>query len=134
MFDLISQGFQKASLKLKGQTRLSEENITEAFESIKKSLLDADVDLNVTKQFLANVKEKCLGEVVQLKAQSVQKTTAGNHFVKICHDEIQEFLGGEKQEIVQKRLENQLLLTIFNKNVKQLKNLKKFNMIIIVYT
>lgn len=99
MFDLISKGFQNASLKLKGQTRLSEENISEALEAIKKSLLDADVDLNVTKQFLASVKEKCLGEVVQVKTQSGQKATAGNHFVKICHDEIQEFLGGTKQEL-----------------------------------
>jgi len=100
MFDLISQGFQKATLKIKGKAHLSEENISEALDAVRKSLLDADVDYNVTKQFLANVKEKCLGEIVQLKAQSGQKTTAGNHFIKICHNEIQEFLGGEKQEIV----------------------------------
>lgn len=101
MFDLISKGFQQASLKLKGQTRLTEDNIAESLQSIKKALLDADVDLDVTKQFLANIKEKCLGHVVQLKTQSGQKATAGNHFVKICHDEIQEFLGGATQELVQ---------------------------------
>ncbi len=100
MFDLISKGFQQASLKLKGQSRLSEENISEALNAVRNALLDADVEYNVTKQFLANIKEKCLGDVVQVKAESGQKTTAGNHFIKICHDEIQEFLGGSKQEIV----------------------------------
>lgn len=101
MFDLISKGFQQASLKLKGQTRLTEDNIAESLQSIKKALLDADVDLDVTKQFLANIKEKSLGDIVQLKTQGGQKTTAGNHFVKICHDEIQEFLGGDAQELVE---------------------------------
>ena len=74
MFDLISKGFKQASLKLKGQTLLNEENISEALNAVRNSLLDADVDYSVTKQFLSNIKEKCLGEIVQIKTHSGQKT------------------------------------------------------------
>lgn len=100
MFELVSQGFKDASLKLKGQARLTEENIAQALEAIKRSLLDADVDLGVTKQFIENIKQKALGEVVTLKANDGQRVSANDHFIKICHDELVAFLGGEKAEIV----------------------------------
>ncbi|WP_186645568.1 signal recognition particle protein [Fluviispira vulneris] len=100
MFDLVTQGFKDASLKLKGQTRLTDENISPALEAIKRSLLDADVDLKVTKQFLENVRGKALDEVVQLKAKSGQKVSAGDHFIKTCHDELVDFLGGNQTEII----------------------------------
>ena len=60
MFDLVTQGFKDASLKLKGQARLTEENIAPALDAIKRSLLDADVDLKVTKQSL----ESLVGNIV----------------------------------------------------------------------
>jgi signal recognition particle subunit SRP54 len=100
MFDLISQGFKNAALKLKGQARLTDENISQALESIKISLLEADVDLQVTKEFLNNVREKALHEVVTLKSQSGKKVSAGDHFVSICHKELVEFLGGNQTEII----------------------------------
>lgn len=100
MFDLVTQGFKDAALKIKGQTRLTEENTAEAFDAIKKSLLNADVDLKVTKQFLENVKQKALSDVVTLKAKSGQKVTAGDHFIKTCHDELVELLGGNTPEII----------------------------------
>lgn len=100
MFDLVTQGFKDASLKLKGQARLTDENISPALDTIKRSLLDADVDLKVTKQFLENVREKALNEIVTLKSNSGQKVSAGDHFIKTCHDELVEFLGGNQTEIV----------------------------------
>lgn len=100
MFDLVTQGFKDAALKIKGQTRLTDENISESLDAIKKSLLNADVDLNVTKQFLENVKQKSISEVVTLKSKSGQKVTAGDHFIKICHDELVELLGGNTPEII----------------------------------
>ncbi len=100
MFDLVTQGFKDATLKLKGQARLTDENISPALDAIKRSLLDADVDLKVTKQFLENVRQKALDDVVTLKSKSGQKVSAGDHFIKTCHDELVEFLGGNQTEIV----------------------------------
>lgn len=100
MFDLVAQGFKDASLKLKGQARLTNDNISPALDAIKKSLLDADVDLKVTKEFLENIRQKSLNDVVTLKSNSGQKVSAGDHFTKICHDELVEFLGGNQTEII----------------------------------
>lgn len=100
MFELVSQGFKDASLKLKGQARLTEENIAQALDAIKRSLLDADVDLAVTKQFLENIKQQALGSVVTLKSEAGQKVSAADHFIKICHDELVSFLGGQQVQIV----------------------------------
>lgn len=100
MFDLVTQGFKDATLKLKGQARLTDENIAPALDAVKRSLLDADVDLKVTKQFVENVRQKALNDVVTLKSGSGQKVTASDHFVKTCHDELVEFLGGNQTEII----------------------------------
>lgn len=100
MFDTMSQGFKDAFLKLKGQTRLTAENVAPALDAVRRSLLDADVDFKVTNEFLASVKEKALGEVVHTKAkQAGMEVSAADHFVKLCNDELTEFLGGEQVEI-----------------------------------
>jgi signal recognition particle subunit SRP54 len=52
MFDILTQGFKDASLKLKGQARLTPENIGPALDQVRTSLLNADVDLQVVKEFL----------------------------------------------------------------------------------
>jgi signal recognition particle subunit SRP54 len=100
MFDLVTQGFKDATLKLKGQGRLTDENIAPALDAVKRSLLDADVDLKVTKQFVENVRQKALNDVVTLKSSAGQKVTASDHFIKTCHDELVEFLGGNQTEII----------------------------------
>lgn len=99
MFELVSNGFKDATLKLKGQARLTESNLAPALEAVKRSLLDADVDLKITKEFIENVKQKALGDVVTLKSKSGQQVSASDHFVKLCHDELVELLGGSRVEI-----------------------------------
>lgn len=100
MFDLVTQGFKDASLKLKGQARLTDENIAPALDAVKRSLLDADVDLKVTKEFIENIRQKALDEVVSVKTKSGQKVSAGDHFIKTCHDELVDFLGGNQTDII----------------------------------
>jgi signal recognition particle subunit SRP54 len=101
MFDIVSQGFKDASLKLKGQTRLTEENIAPALDTVRRSLLDADVDYGVVKSFLDSVRSSALGAVVQTKAKSADlKVSAGDHFIDLCHKELLELLGGEQARIV----------------------------------
>ncbi|MCA2961921.1 MAG: signal recognition particle protein [Silvanigrellales bacterium] len=100
MFDILTQGFKDATLKLKGQTRLTEENVSPALEAVRRSLLDADVELGVVKAFLAKVRDEALGNVVKVKAkQAGMQVSAGDHFIQLCHDNLLELLGSEKVEI-----------------------------------
>ncbi len=100
MLDTLTKGFRNARLKLQGRATLSEENISEALRDVRVSLLEADVDLGVVKAFLAKVRERSLGEVVQVKTKRTVpgmppgfEVTAGDHFVKICHDELVALMG-----------------------------------------
>ena len=101
MFDIVTQGFKDATLKLKGQARLTPDNIAPALDAVRRSLLDADVDLKVVKDFLENVRTKALGTVVHVKAKTAgMQVSAGDHFVQLCHDELLDLMGTEQTEIV----------------------------------
>ncbi|HEX7665545.1 MAG TPA: signal recognition particle receptor subunit alpha, partial [Polyangiaceae bacterium] len=96
MFDALSNGFKQAKNRLAGLTELTEANIETALREVRLSLLEADVELGVVKAFLARVKEKALGEVVQVRTKTqdgqTMKVSASDQFVKICHDELIEFM------------------------------------------
>ncbi|MFT5431330.1 MAG: signal recognition particle subunit SRP54 [Myxococcota bacterium] len=97
MLETVSKGFKAARNRLKGYREITEENIDEAVRDIRISLLEADVEFNVVKAFLARVKEKALGEIVKVKAKveekGAQKVTPGDHFVKICLEELTDLMG-----------------------------------------
>lgn len=96
MLDVLSDGFREAKLKLKGKATLNEDNVREAIDTIRKSLLEADVEYQVTKSFLQNVKEKALGQEVQLKAgrgAERMRVTPADHFISICQDELEALMG-----------------------------------------
>src|SRR6266851_5454138 len=97
MLDAVTKGFKAAKHKLTGKAELSEANIDDALRDIRVALLEADVEFNVAKRFLARVKEKALGEVVATaatdkKGRKVQ-ASPGDHFIKICHDELENLMG-----------------------------------------
>ena len=94
MFETISKGFRSVKHRFQGKRELTEENIDEALREIRVSLLEADVDFKVVRQFIGEVKSKALGEIVQVVAKkSGQKVSAGDHFVKICQDELEALMG-----------------------------------------
>jgi signal recognition particle subunit SRP54 len=99
MFDALAKGFRQAKNRLAGLTELTEQNIDSALREVRLSLLEADVELGVVKSFLGRVKEKALGEIVRLRAKGakgeVAKVSAGDQFVKICHDELVSFMTAE---------------------------------------
>ena len=99
MFDAIAKGFRQAKNRLAGLTELTESNIDTALREVRLSLLEADVELGVVKTFLARVKDKALGEVVRIKAKGqggeAMKVSAADQFVKICHDELVDFMTAE---------------------------------------
>lgn len=91
MFDALSKGFKSAKNRLAGVTELTPENIDQALRDVRLSLLEADVELGVVKKFLANVKEKAIGETVKtsatVKGKKV-KVGPSERFIKICQDEL----------------------------------------------
>src|SRR5258705_5969469 len=97
MLDAVTKGFRAAKHKLTGKAELTEANIDDALRDIRVALLEADVEFNVAKRFLARVKEKAVGEVVATavtdkKGKKLQ-VSPGDHFVKICHDELEALMG-----------------------------------------
>jgi len=103
MFDALSKGFRNARNRLAGIAELNDESIDQALRDVRLSLLEADVELNVTKRFLANVKEKAVGEVIRttatIKGQKV-KVGPGERFIKICQDELEALMRSDGPPIV----------------------------------
>ena len=89
MFENLSDRLQDVVHKIKGYGKITEENISEMMRELRLSLLEADVNYKVVKEFTNNVKEKALGEEVN------KSLNPGELFVKIVKDELTELLGGE---------------------------------------
>jgi signal recognition particle subunit SRP54 len=96
MFDVLSSGFRAAKNKLQGKTTLSEEDLQEALREVRTSLIQADVEIGVIRDFVTRVKEKCVGETVQIASKRAgHKVSAGDHFIKACYDELVALMGPE---------------------------------------
>jgi signal recognition particle subunit SRP54 len=93
MFEDLSQKLEAVFKKIRGQGRLTEANISESLREVRRVLLDADVNYNVTKQFIDNVKSKALGQEV------LTSVTPGQLIVKIIYDELVSLMGGVKADI-----------------------------------
>ncbi|HTP53038.1 MAG TPA: signal recognition particle protein [Anaeromyxobacteraceae bacterium] len=96
MLETVAKGFKAARNKLKGRTEITSEVVDDALRDIRVALLEADVAFDVVKSFVARVREKAVGEVVDTKVQTGKGTlraTPQDHFVKICHDELEALMG-----------------------------------------
>src|SRR5215471_8305356 len=89
MFSQLSDKLQDVFKELRGHGTISESNIDAALRHVRLALLEADVDFQVAKKFIACVKEKALGETV------LRSITPGQQIVKIFHDELTALLGGD---------------------------------------
>ncbi|MFZ5537419.1 MAG: signal recognition particle protein [Pseudomonadota bacterium] len=87
MFDNLTQRLSGLLDKLRGQGRLTEENIQEAMREVRMALLEADVALPVVREFTAKVKERAVGQEV------LASLTPGQAFIKIVHDELVAIMG-----------------------------------------
>ncbi len=92
MFDQLTQSLQKTFKNLRGQGKLSEENIQEALRDVRMALLEADVHFQVVKTFVENVREKVMG------ADVLNSVSPGQQFIKHIHDEIERLLGEKQAE------------------------------------
>lgn len=94
MFENLSDRLQKVLKNIKGHGKITEDNIGDMMREIRLSLLEADVNYKVVKEFTNNVKEKALGEEVR------KSLSPGDVFVRIVKDELVKLLGGDKADLV----------------------------------
>jgi len=89
MFSQLGEKLQEVFKDLRGHGKISEANIDAALRQIRLALLEADVDFQVAKNFVARVKNKAVGEEV------LRSITPGQQIVKIFYDELSALLGGD---------------------------------------
>jgi signal recognition particle subunit SRP54 len=87
MFSQLGDKLQEIFKDLRGHGTISESNIDDALRQVRLALLEADVDFQVAKRFIARVREKALGEAV------LRSVTPGQQIVKIFYDELSALLG-----------------------------------------
>ena len=92
-FESLSERLQESLKKIRGQATLTEENMDEMLREIRLALLEADVNFQVVKEFIANTKQKALGQDV------LGSLKPGQVVVKIVHDELVELLGTTVSEL-----------------------------------
>jgi signal recognition particle subunit SRP54 len=89
MFDNLSERLTKTFKTLKGQGRLTENNIKEALRDVRRALLEADVALPVVKSFIEKVQARAVGQEVSTSLNP------GQAFIKIVRDQLTEVMGQE---------------------------------------
>jgi signal recognition particle subunit SRP54 len=96
VLETVSKGFKAARNRLQGRAEITAEVVDEALRDIRESLLEADVSFEVVKRFVARVREKAVGEVVETRVRTDRgpmRVGPQDHFVKICHDELEALMG-----------------------------------------
>lgn len=93
MFENLSERLERSFKILKGQGKITELNVAETLKEVRRSLLDADVNYKIAKDFTNRVKEKALGMDV------LTAVKPGQMMVKIIHDELAELMGGHNVEV-----------------------------------
>jgi signal recognition particle subunit SRP54 len=94
VFDALSDRLQTALGDLRGRGKLDEEAISRAMREIRLALLEADVNFEVVKDFVAQVRERALGQEV------LKSVTPGQQVVKIVHDELTALMGAGSSQLV----------------------------------
>ncbi len=92
-FESLSDKLQNAFSKLKGKGVITESDINAAMREVKLALLEADVNFKVVKEFVAIVKEKCLG------AEVLQSLTPAQQIIKIVNSELIDLMGGSGSKL-----------------------------------
>ncbi len=89
MFENLSDRLQAVFKKLKGQAKLTENNIQDAMREVRMALLEADVNFRVVKKFINQVQARAIGQDV------MRSLTPGQMVIKIVHDELIQLMGSQ---------------------------------------
>jgi signal recognition particle subunit SRP54 len=95
MFDALADRLEGAWKKLRGQDKISEANVKEAVREVRRALLEADVNLQVVKEFVTEVEQKALG------AEVISGVSPAQQFVEIVHNELVRVMGGSNEPIAE---------------------------------
>jgi len=93
MFENLTNKFEEIFSSLKKAPSLDEKQVDEGLRGIRQALLEADVSLDVAKEFIAKVKPKATGQEI------IRSTSPGNMVVKIVYDELVNLLGESNSDI-----------------------------------
>ncbi|HVN49296.1 MAG TPA: signal recognition particle protein [Bacteroidota bacterium] len=93
MFENLTQKLETAFKKLRGQGKITPQNIEESLREVRRALLDADVNYKVAKQFVADVQQRAMGQDV------LSSITPGQQIIKIIQDEMVKLLGESKADV-----------------------------------
>lgn len=93
MFDNLSQRLARILKTVRGQGRLTENNIQETAREVRAALLEADVALPVVAQFINDIRQRAIGQEV------IQSISPGEALVKIVHDELVRIMGNSNSEL-----------------------------------
>lgn len=93
MFDSLSERLGRTVKQLRGQGRLSEDNIKDTMREVRLALLEADVALPVVKSFVERVREKALGQEV------LGSLSPGQALIKVVNDELVEVMGTQAETL-----------------------------------
>ena len=104
MFETLSQKLEAVFKKLRGQGKITVENVAESLREVRRVLLDADVNLQVAKQFIDNVQQRAVGQDV------LSSITPGQQIIKIIHDEIVKLLGETRADITDSQIPPTVIL------------------------
>jgi len=90
MFELLTEKFSSVVEKLKGVKKIDEKTLDEALKDIRTALLEADVNVDVVREFISDIKQKVLGQ------ELIKGLSAGETIIKLIYDETIKILGGEE--------------------------------------
>lgn len=93
MFDNLSEKLQKIFKNLRGQGKLTEDNIKDALREVRMALLEADVHFKVAKDFVAGIAARAVGQDV------MQSLTPGQQVIKIVNEALTDLMGGSAQPL-----------------------------------
>ena len=97
MLENLTDKLGSALRDLRGVGKLSEQNMGDALKEVRQALLSADVHFKVAREFVASVKEQCIGQEV------LKSVTPGQQVIKIIHDELVKLLGEGATEVEDKK-------------------------------
>src|ERR1039457_2570582 len=93
MFDNLSDKLQRVFMNLRGEGKLTPENMDSALREIRVALLEADVNFRVVKQLIENIKQKAMGE------EGLMALSPSQQVVKIVRDELIKILGSHESKL-----------------------------------
>jgi signal recognition particle subunit SRP54 len=93
MFDSLSERLAGTLQKIRGQGRITEDNVKETLREVRMALLEADVALPVVREFVASVKERAMGQEV------ITSLTPGQALVKVVNDELVAVMGEANESL-----------------------------------